>query len=177
MPKLFKHVNCPANFFSAFDSLVSFLKRLWKVCLCHGMVTTKTWQKWLSVNITKYKPFTIRHLEMTISYRVNDSDKGGQVNFSVICNGHYKACIVLDSCRTTERNGNLISGDVTDGVNTNNYNWHLYLVFAYNLATILDFLILQDKYNIRTFSLNIKSICILQNRPEKLDFYMFLKLV
>jgi hypothetical protein len=75
-------------------------------------------------------------------------------------NGHYKACIALDSCRATERNGNRISGDVTDGVNTNNYNWHLYLVFAYNLAINLDFLILQDKYNIRIFSLNIKSICI-----------------
>jgi hypothetical protein len=32
-------------FFQPLTSLVSLLKRLWKVCLCHGMVTTKTWQK------------------------------------------------------------------------------------------------------------------------------------
>ena len=32
-------------FFQPLTSLVSLLKRLWKVCLCHGMVTTKTGQK------------------------------------------------------------------------------------------------------------------------------------
>jgi len=37
-------------------------------------------------------------------------------------NGHYKAFMALDTCRATERNGNRISADVTDGVNKNNYN-------------------------------------------------------
>ena len=31
--------------FQPLTSLVSLLKRLWKVCLCHGTVTTKAWQK------------------------------------------------------------------------------------------------------------------------------------
>ena len=31
--------------FRPLTSLVSLLKRLWKVCLCHGTVTTKAWQK------------------------------------------------------------------------------------------------------------------------------------
>ena len=45
MPKLFKHVNCPANFFSAFDKPCIPLKMSMKICLCHGTVTTKAWQK------------------------------------------------------------------------------------------------------------------------------------
>jgi len=51
-----------------------------------------------------------------------------------------------------------------------------------NLAGILEILILQDKHNIRTLSLNIKiNLHSLRNRLEKLAkylfFYLFLKLV
>ena len=45
----------------------------------------------------------------------------GVKSTSVLLNkGHYKAFMALDSCRSTERNGNRISADVTDGVNKNN---------------------------------------------------------
>jgi hypothetical protein len=37
--------------FQPLTSLVSLLKRLWTVCLCHGMVTTKTWQKCIGVRL------------------------------------------------------------------------------------------------------------------------------
>ena len=54
-------------------------------------------------------------------------------------------------------------------------------LFSDNLAGVLDFLLLQDKHNIPTLSLNIKLICTLRNRLEKLDkgsfFYPFLKLL
>jgi hypothetical protein len=35
----------------------------------------------------------------------------------LISNGHYKAFMALGSCKTTERNGNIISADVIDGAN------------------------------------------------------------
>jgi len=35
----------------------------------------------------------------------------------------------------------------------------LFQLFSDNLAVVLDFLILQDKHNISTLSLNIKLIC------------------
>ena len=51
-----------------------------------------------------------------------------------------------------------------------------------NLAGVLEILILQDKHNIRTLSLNIKiNLHSLRNRLQKLAkysfFYLFLKLV
>jgi hypothetical protein len=39
----------------------------------------------------------------------------------------------------------------------NNEELRLFLLFLYNFAVVLDFLILQDKYNIRTCTLSKKS--------------------
>ena len=64
--------------------------------------------------------------------------------------GPYKAFLVPDSCEATERSSNSISSDDTDDTCFNYLN---------NLEGVLDFLILQDKHNIRTLSLNIKLIC------------------
>ena len=59
----------------------------------------------------------------------------------------------------TERNGNRINADVTDDINVNDLNHACLINFLDNLAVVLDFLILQDNYNICTLSLNIKLIC------------------
>jgi hypothetical protein len=73
----------------------------------------------------------------------------------LIGHGPNKAFLVPDSCRVTERNGNSISIDVTeDTIETS-----LWQLFSDNLAGVLDFLILQDKLNMCTLSLNIKLIC------------------
>ena len=69
------------------------------------------------------------------------------------------------------------------------HKWHhwkrlelrLFQLFSDNLAIVLDLLILNDKHNVRSLSLNIKLICSLWNRIEKLAkdsrLYRFIKLV
>jgi hypothetical protein len=59
--------------------------------------------------------------------------------------------------------------------------WRLFLIFSGKLAVVFDFLTLQDKHNIRTWSVNITFIW---NRCEtarkarrRLAFFLFLKLV
>ena len=48
------------------------------------------------------------------------TNKGGQINLVLLGHGPNKAFLVPDSCRGTERNGNSISTDVTDGTIENN---------------------------------------------------------
>jgi hypothetical protein len=74
-------------------------------------------------------------------------------------NGPNKAFLVPDSCRATVRNGFSIHVDVTDDTIENNLNEACFSYLFVNLAVVLDFLILQDKHNICTLSLNIKLIC------------------
>ena len=71
--------------------------------------------------------------------------------------GPNKAFLAPDSCRATERNGNSISSDVTDDTIENNYflERRLFQLFSENLAVVLDFLILLNKYNIQS---SVKSI-------------------
>jgi hypothetical protein len=70
----------------------------------------------------------------------------------LIIHGPNKAFLVLDSCRAPERNGKSISSDVTDDAIENDKND----ACISNFQTIwqLFFVILQDKHNIRTLSLN-----------------------
>ena len=74
-------------------------------------------------------------------------NKGGQINFMLFSLGSNKAFLVPDTRRATERNSISISIDITEDT------------IEYDLAIVLDFLILQDKHNIHTRSLNIKLIC------------------
>ena len=61
-----------------------------------------------------------------------------------------KVFLVLDSYRVTERDGSSINADITDDTKI----IRKIRLFSDNLAVVLDFLILQDKHNIRTLSLN-----------------------
>jgi hypothetical protein len=67
--------------------------------------------------------------------------------------------LVPDSCRATIRNGNSISGDVSENIIKKLLERRLFMLFLHNLDIILDFLTLRDKQNIRTMSENVKFIC------------------
>jgi hypothetical protein len=80
-------------------------------------------------------------------------------------NGPNKAFLVPDSCRATVRNGFSIHVDVTDDTIENNLNEACFSYLFVNLAVVLDFLILQDKHNICTLSLNKSIIFVLASPP------------
>ena len=71
--------------------------------------------------------------------------------------------MVPDSCRETERNGNNVSADVTDDT----IETIRTTLVSNNLAVVFNLFILQDKHNIRSFSLNIKLICTRCETGEK----------
>ena len=75
--------------------------------------------------------------------------------------GPNKAFLVPDSCRATERNGISIITDIRDNRwrHWKQFERRLFQLFSDNLAGVLHVLILQDKHNTRTLSLNIKLIC------------------
>ena len=71
--------------------------------------------------------------------------------------GPNKAFLLPDSCGVAERNGNSISSDVTDDTTASDYNDACFNYFQFSRCFGL--LKFQDKHNIRTLSINIKSIC------------------
>ena len=73
--------------------------------------------------------------------------------------GTNQAFLVPDSSRATERNGNSISADVTDDTIENHFNDACFSYCQTIWQLFWTFLILQDKHNIRTLSLNMKLNC------------------
>ena len=58
-----------------------------------------------------------------------------------------------------KKKGNRISADVTDEEIKKRLERRMFRLFTASLTVVLDFLILQDKQNICSLSLNIKLIC------------------
>ena len=73
--------------------------------------------------------------------------------------GLNKAFLVSDSCRATERNGNKHKRWRHRWRQWKRLDRRLFQLFSDDLTVVFDFLILQDKHNIRTLSLNIQLIC------------------
>jgi len=88
------------------------------------------------------------------------------INFCYITvtDNRYRYPVIPDSCRVMVRNGNSISADFTEHTIKKQ---HLFLLFLDNLAVTLVFLTLQDKYNIRTLTENIKFICTRYKTGQK----------
>ena len=60
-----------------------------------------------------------------------------------------KALLIPDTCRTTERNGNSISPDVTDDAIENDWTKLVSAIFR-QFSNCFGLLILHDKHNTRT---------------------------
>ena len=59
-------------------------------------------------------------MSLSLNCVILSTNKGGQINFSVLGHGPNKAFLVPDSSRASERNGKNISTDVTDDTIENN---------------------------------------------------------
>jgi hypothetical protein len=116
----------------------------------------------------------------------NKGLRGSKKTSVLFSHGFNKACLIPDSYRATERNGNSISVDFTEYSIKNDENdacfcpfltiWQLSWTFYFTL---------QYKHNIRTLSVNIKLTNLLslspRNRSEKFAkeyfLYLFLTLI